>query len=114
MTIQYVQLPLFDSSNYFFTASLEGIAYQIWLYYNERMEQWIFNLQDVEGNPIILGEGVVPRYPMLLDYNIPDLSGYFWFEPIGKNQNETLINPFELKKYYTLYYIYDDGEENEE
>lgn len=112
MTILYAEIPLFDSSNYSFNAPLDGTSYEIWLYYNERMEQWIFNLLDIEGNPIVMGQGVVVQYPIFLDYNIQDLRGYFWFEPIGKDQNETITNPFELKKYYNLYYIYDDGEEN--
>ena len=110
MTIQRVDLALDPTSaNYFFTAPLEGNSYRIWLYYNERMEQWIFNLSDPDDNPIVMGEGIVPQHPIMWDYGIPDLTGFFWLEPIGKDQNETNSNPFEIWKYYTFHYYYDDG-----
>lgn len=114
MTTQLINLPLREISNYFFTVSLEGIAYEIWLYYNERMQQWIINLSDIQGNKIVMGEALVPEYPLFLDYITPDLSGCFFLIPIGESQNETISNPFEINKYYRLYYVWDDGEEEEE
>lgn len=113
MATRLINLPLREISNYFFTVSLEGIAYEIWLYYNERMQQWIFNLSDVQGNKIVMGEALVPEYPMFLDYILPDLTGAFILVPIGKTQNETVINPFQISRYYNFYYVYDDGEEGE-
>lgn len=103
-----------EKANYFVTVSLEGNSYRVWLYYNERMEQWIFNLSTPDDIPVVMGVGVVPQYPMLLDYGINELTGFFYFEPIGKKINQTLVNPFEIWKYYTLTYYYDNGKLDEE
>lgn len=101
----YVNLPLYPDSDYEYTISLERTAYKIRIYFNRRIEQWIIDLSYANNDPIVLGEALVPLYPIFYDYDI-ELSGFFWLEPIGKNQNETVINPFELSQYYKLYYVY--------
>jgi hypothetical protein len=103
-------LPLYDDSDYFYVVSLEDIAYKIRLYYNERVEAWAIDLAYADGVPIITGESLVRAYPIFLDYKISGLSGYFYLEEIGKPINETNAHPFEIWKYFTFYYIYDDGE----
>lgn len=100
-----IPLPLYSDSDYTYTVSLERTAYNIRLYYNERMQNWIIDLRYANNDPIVLGQALVPEFPLFLDY-LTDLTGCFWLEPIGKNQNETVSNPFELEKYYNLYYVY--------
>lgn len=109
MTVLYNNLPLHSEEDYTYNVSLEGNAYNLRFYYNNRMEKWIFDLSYANGDPIILGTPLVPNYELLIYYITP-LSGMFYLEPIGKNQNETIINPFELWKYYNFFYIYDDEE----
>ena len=109
MTVMFVTLPLHSDEDYQYTIALEKVAYNIRLYYNFRMEQWVMDLRYANNEPLVLGVAIVPNYPMLVDYILP-LSGMFWLEPIGKKQNETITNPFELNKYYNFFYIYDDGE----
>ena len=109
MSVNYVNLPLFSEPDYEYIISLERVAYKIRFYYNERMQQWIIDLRYANNDPIILGEALVPRFPIFLDYDI-ELTGTFYLEPIGDFKNETVINPFELNQYYKLYYYWDDGE----
>lgn len=104
---QFVELPLYEDEDYYYTVSLEGNAYQFRLYFNMRMQQWIYDLRYVDGDPIVLGEALVPNLPILLEYATP-LTGFLWLQPIGKEQNETVINPFELSKYYQLFYIWEE------
>lgn len=101
------ELPLYADPDYSYVVSLDRIAYRIRFYYNERMQQWVIDLRYANGDPVILGEAVVEQYPMFLDY-ATELTGYFWLEPIGKNQNETVSNPFHLSKYYKLFYYYEE------
>lgn len=111
MTQQYVSLPLYEDSDYQYDIALEGNYYTFRLYYNERATAWFFELRDGENSLIVAGERLVPYYPILLSYSLENLSGFLWLEYIGYDMNETLSNPFELSKYNSLYYIYEDGEE---
>ena len=103
----YLRLPLFQESDYFYTVPLEGIAYKIRLYYNVKLEAWTMDISFANGEKIVCGVKVIPEYPMLIDHEMP-FSGFFVLAPIGKNQNETKNNPYDLWKYYNLFYGYVD------
>lgn len=103
----YVPIPLFPDADYNYFISLERISYKLRFYYNERMKQWIMDVRYANGDPVILGEAVVEQYPIFLDY-ATDFTGFFWLESIGKDQNETISNPFHLSKYYQLFYFYEE------
>jgi len=103
--MKYVSLPLYNDSDFEYEISLENNYYTLRLYYNERAEGWFFELRDGENSMLVAGERLVSLYPINLYYNIPDLTGFLWLEPIGSNINETVINPFYLSQYYRLYYI---------
>ena len=103
-----LELPLYKDPDYAYIVSLQGRAYKIRLYYNERMSRWIFNLAYADGAPIVTGEALSLEYPLFLDYGVEDLTGYFYLSPIGKKQNNTELHPFELQKYYKLYYVYEE------
>ena len=106
----YLKLPIYQSPNYFYSVSLEGVSYRISFQYNERCERWCMNLMLSDGTPLIMGEAVSVDYPMFIDYRIPDLTGYFFFAPIGKKQNQTISHPYEIWEYYELYYTYFENE----
>lgn len=101
----YIELPLYPDPDYVYFISLERVAYKLRFYYNERMEQWIVDLRYADNTPIVLGESVVEQYPMFADYAI-EPTGYLWLEPIGKSQNHTVSHPYEISKYYKLFYYY--------
>lgn len=101
------ELPLYTDPDYSYVISLDRVAYKVRLYYNERMEQWILDLNYANGDPVVLGEAIVEQYPMFIDY-ATELTGFFWLEPIGMDQNETTSNPFHLSKYYRFFYYYEE------
>lgn len=101
------ELPLYTDPDYSYVISLDRVAYKVRLYYNERMEQWILDLSYANGDPVVLGEAIVEQYPMFIDY-ATELTGFFWLEPIGMDQNETTSNPFHLSKYYRFFYYYEE------
>lgn len=113
METMYVFLPLFNDAYYEYTTSLERVAYKIRIAFNERMQAWTIDLRYADGEPIILGEALVPNYPLFFDY-VTELTGYFYLQPIGSMQNETISNPLDLFRYYQFMYVYDEEIEEEE
>ena len=103
----YVNLPLFRDASYTYNIALEGITYKFKFYYNERDERWLFDMLYADNTPIVMGEGLVSNYPILLDYDLPDLSGFLLLSPIVEDKNQTTNNPFELSQYYRLRYYYE-------
>lgn len=104
-----VKLPLYSDNDYKYNISLERVSYNIRLYYNDRMENWMLDLRYADGTPIVLGSAIKPEYPMLRDY-VTGLSGYFWLSPIGLNRANTVDNKFELYKYFNFRYVYFEEE----
>lgn len=111
MSLQYIILPLFEDAFYSYSVALEDNTYVINIRYNERSEQWIMDLLDAASNPIVAGVGVVPLYPIMLDYAITNMTGFFWLEPIAEMNTEQYKQyPEKLNQYYRMFYIYDNGE----
>lgn len=103
----YVSLNLFDEPYYEYSVSLEGNSYIVQFIYNERSTLYNFNLFDAERNPIVLGEALIPSYPMFLDYALENLTGYFYLQQKGSLQSEPYKEfPDSLAQYYDLFYIF--------
>jgi hypothetical protein len=110
MSLKYVDLPLFSDSYYEYSISLQGVSYVLEFVYNERMSLYIFNLYDAESNPIVLGQALVPTFPILKDYAIENLTGFFWMEEKADIVHQPYKEyPDKIDKYYNFYYIYEDG-----
>lgn len=110
MADKYVDLPLFNSPDYKFSIALEGSYYTIRITYNETMQLSTMQIKDVDGNMLIAGVGLVPNYPICLDYVLEGLTGTFLLIPISdKNIEFYKLYPTRLKDYYTLSYLYDDA-----
>ena len=103
-----VTITLENHPNYSLFVPLQGFLYKIDLYFNERMRSWSINLYEGNGDPIILGQRLSPNYPLFMDYLIDNLTGYFLLEPKGMYKNNTIINDYNIKKYYNLFYYYEE------
>lgn len=111
MAFLYVKLPLFEDQDYEYQVSLEGNSYVYRVYYNTRAALWFWELRIEGGEYIIRGEALVPNYPIGIDYILPNLSGYFWMEPIQTLNTESYKQyPELIAQYYNLYYIYETEE----
>lgn len=104
----YVDIPIIDEPFYDLSISLEGNSYIIEFTYNERMSLYTLSLFDAERNPIVLGVGLVPEYPILLDYAIPEMTGYFLLTRKPTNISEPYkLYPDQLSQYYYLVYVFE-------
>ena len=110
MTLKYVPMPLYEDAAYFYRVSLEGRSYIFSAYYNERAGGWFFGLKTEDGVDVVVGERLVANYPILIDYALPNLTGYLFLEPIGKSIERYRTDPALLAKYFKLFYIYNDQE----
>lgn len=107
MKTSYVNLILDDSPLYEYTVALEGNSYIIEMQYNERSQLYFMYLYDSDRNPIVLGAAVVPGYPIMLDYALPNLSGFFLLIQNGQLDSEPYKEfPDKLSQYYTFVYTY--------
>lgn len=110
MAEKYVSLPLFSDPDYEYSIALQGNSYILRFIYNERMQRYTLSLYDADRNPIVLGEALVPSYPLFFDYAILPLTGYFYLEENSLMVSEAYkVYPDSLDQYYSMFYIYDDG-----
>ena len=104
----YVDIPIIDDPFYDLSISFEGNSYIMQFVYNERMQLYTMSLFDSDNVAIVQGVGLVPEYPITIDYAIPNLSGYFLL-----TKKATLISepyktfPDKLSEYYWLVYAYE-------
>ena len=104
----YIDVPLLDEPFYDLSISLQGNSYILEFTYNERMSLYTLSLFDAERNPIVLGVGLVPEYPILLDYAIPNMTGYFLLTRKPTNISEPYkLYPDQLSQYYYLMYVFE-------
>lgn len=103
---KYVRIPLSADPFYELSIALEGNSYIIEFVYNERAQLYFINLYNSDREAIVLGQALVPKYPIFLDYNLPNPSGYF-----DLVKKATLISepyktyPDSIHQYYDLVYI---------
>ena len=67
MAEKYVALPLFSDAEYEYTVALQGTSYTLRFIYNERMKFYTISLLSADLVPIVMGEALVPSYPMLFE-----------------------------------------------
>lgn len=106
--LEYIKLPLYPDPDFSYTTVLDSVAYVIRMFYNTREERWCMDIRYVNNDPIILGFPVVFSYPMYLDLPTP-FKGFFLFLSNPREENEAVSNPYEIWKYYDLFYAYDSG-----
>lgn len=109
MSTVYVELPLYSDLKYRYGLSLEGQSWQFTFYWNTRCSQWHMDLRSEDQSPVILGYGLVPQYPMMVDYNLEDygLSGYFLLLPINSTiSNKITEESSIMPEFFSLFYVY--------
>lgn len=103
-----VEMPLFPKYDYNYSINLEDNSYNFRFTYNEIMQLYTITVSDEDGNKIVAGVGLVPNYPILLDYAIPELTGALVLTTNADTNKEYYkLYPEDIDKYYTLGYYYD-------
>lgn len=111
MAKKYISLPLFSDAEYEYTVALQGDSYTLRFTYNERMKLYTVSILSADLVPIVMGEALVPSYPMFFEYAIYPLTGYFYmYEKANIISEPYKVYPENINEYYELVYIYDDGE----
>lgn len=111
MAKKYVALPLFSDAEYEYTVALQGDSYTLRFIYNERMKLYTISLLSADLVPIVMGEALVPAYPMFFEYALYPLTGYFYmYEKANLISQAYKVYPENINEYYELVYVYDDGE----
>lgn len=93
------------------TITFSKKSYTIDFKYNSRFDFWTFSLYDSAGNPIILGEKVMPDKEYLRRYAKVDLLGGYIFTTSLDNSPVTRNN-FGLNKTHWLTYRSEEEVEN--
>lgn len=107
MALYNVVLPLFDEPDYSYAIALEGESYILRFTYNERAQLYFLSLSSEDGTPIVQGVGLVPEYPIMEDYAVYPLTGFFWLEKKAELISEPYKKyPDTLSEYYDFYYSY--------
>lgn len=101
-----VNLPLFPDAFYSYPVALEGVSYEIKIRYITRMQRWVFDLFTRDNEPVILGQVMVPSYPIAIDYALP-FTGTFVLDPLPEVDKEKVEKfPRDIFKYYKFSYFY--------
>lgn len=103
-----VDLPLYDDADYTYSVSLQSQSYIVRIYYVERCKLWYLSLFEEDQTPVFQGLGMVPDYPITLDYLNNNLTGFFRLSPIPayKSIDPYLLYPDKIAQYYTFSYVY--------
>ena len=103
----YVDIPIIDYPFYDMSVSLEGNSYILEFIYVDRMKLYTISMYDSDKNPIVLGEALVPNYPIFQDYALENLTGAFYLIEKSTLQREAYKEfPENLSQYYYLVYAY--------
>lgn len=111
MADHFLALPLFSDAYYTYTVAFQGNSYILEFVYNERSSLYFINLYDADNNPMVLGEALVPNYPILADYALFPMTGFIWMEEkadITGGPYKTY--PDSIDQYYNLYYLWTEDD----
>lgn len=107
MTDFYIPLPLYPDADYNYAVNLQGESYILDFKYNERAGLYFLSLYTAENTPLALGVGLVPTYPIMKDYALNTLTGFFWMEEKANIISEPYkVFPDSIDQYYNLFYLY--------
>lgn len=109
MTDFYIPLPLSADADYNYAVNLQGESYVLDFKYNERAGLYFLSLSTAENVPLVLGEALVPTYPIMKDYALNTLTGFFWMEEKASIISEPYkLYPDKIDQYYNLFYVWSD------
>ena len=107
MTDHFVSLPLYADADYNYAVNLQGNSYILDFTYNERSGLYFLSLSTADNVPLVNGVALVPNYPIMQDYAISPLTGFFWMEEKANIISEPYkVYPDKINEYYNFYYSY--------
>ena len=111
MVDRYIPLPLYEDADYNYSVNLQGESYILDFKYNERAKLYFMSLYTADNIPLVLGEALVPTFPIMKDYALNTLTGFFWMEEKANIVSEPYkLYPDKINQYYNLYFIYTEAD----
>lgn len=108
MTLNAQQIFLSNDPYYTYTDTLEQTAFNFTFRFSLRERCWYMDIYTVDNIPVILATKLVPQYPILQDFRLPEISGYFWLYPtVNINLHKIETDPEYIADYFTLLYFYE-------
>lgn len=109
MADNYIRLPLYPDPDYNYAVNLQGESYILDFKYNERAGLYFMSLYTAENVPLVLGDALVPTFPIMKDYALNTLTGFFWMEEKANIISEPYkAYPDKIDEYYNFYYIFSE------
>lgn len=71
--MEYTIIEVPDLNDSVSRITLAGTVYQIRFTYNHTGDYWKFGLYNAQGDPVIIGIKIVPRFPLNLFHNFASL-----------------------------------------
>lgn len=106
--INYVTCPLYDLYTYQYPIVLEEDTFTLQFIYNDIMKLYTLSIFDAQGFSICSGIGLTPYHPIIADYDLRGLTGFFQMLPIGEQDVEYYkLYPEDISKYYKFYYYFE-------
>lgn len=101
-------LYLDNNPYYSYSTILNKVSYNIVIRYSTRDSNWYLDLFSADNEPLVLATRLVPNYPLLADFIVPTLSGYFLLFPTEEvNISKLITEPENIADYFELVYVYD-------
>lgn len=113
MATVHVEIPMYNERSYTYGISLEGRSYILSFYWNRKARQWHMDLRLEDRTVILLGQALVPQYPMYVDYNLEEIgmTGYFELMPVNISIASQVGEEMSIvPEFFKLYYVYLTGD----
>lgn len=107
-TINVKSMFLSNNTYYSYIDTIEKVAYIFTFRYSTREACWYFDIHTTDNIPVIISTKLVSQYPMLDDFNLDGITGFFWlYANTEENLGRLETDPKHIADYFTLLYFYE-------
>lgn len=106
---QYFEaIPLFNEYLYSMNIALNKSSYTLTFRFSQREYCWYLDVYTRDKVPLVLSTKLVPYFPLVKDFDIPELGGYFMLFPIVESNVDKLTSdPQHIADYFQLFFTYE-------
>jgi len=113
MATIFTRVPLFTEPSYQYSLALENQTRLLKFQWNTRSRSWHMDVRNEDQSIILLGQKIVPQFPMFVDYALQsfNMTGYFVLLPRNLNQtNQTNREMNDVPEKFALFYVFEQEE----
>ena len=99
---------LSNNTYYSYVDTIQQVAYIFTFRYSTRETCWYLDIHTTDNIPVILSTKLIAQYPILEDFNLNGITGFFWLYPnVQENIDKLETEPKYIADYFTLLYFYE-------